>query len=179
MPHILVVTGSSGAGKTAAVSALAASAIQGVQCFHFDSIGVPSPAEMQREHGSGEGWQAWATAEWIARLDSLPLSVGVAVLDGQTRPQFVFDAARRTSRRRTHVVLFDCASDVRDTRLCGPRQQPELANERMDRWAAYLRGEAEALGLPIVDTSSMSLLESTHCLERIVRGLLDLDADRG
>jgi hypothetical protein len=160
------------------VSALAACNVPGVQCFHFDSIGVPSLDEMRREHGNEERWQAWATAEWLARLDGLSPLVRVAVLDGQTRPQFVLDAARRTSRRRTHVVLFDCTSHVRDMRLRGPRQQPELANERMERWAAFLRSEAEALGLPIVDTSSMSLLEATQCLERIVRGLLDLDADR-
>jgi hypothetical protein len=176
MPHILVVTGASGAGKTAAVSALAARNIQGVQCFHFDTIGVPPPDAMQRDHGGSEKWQAWATAEWLTRLDRLPPHVRVAVLDGQTRPQFVFDAARQTLTRRTHVILFDCASDVRETRLRGPRQQPELANEQMDRWAAYLRGQADTLDLPVVDTGSMTLLESTQCLERIVWGLLDLDA---
>ena len=43
---VLVVTGASGAGKTASVEALAARALPGVRCFHFDSIGVPI-------HGSG------------------------------------------------------------------------------------------------------------------------------
>jgi hypothetical protein len=176
MPHILVITGASGAGKTAAVSALAAYDIQGVACFHFDSIGVPSPDAMRREHGGAEGWQAWATSEWLARLDTLSPDVRVAVLDGQTRPQFVFDGARRTPlSRQTHVVLFDCASQVREARLRGPRQQPELANEQMDQWAAYLRGQADALNLPVIDTGSMTLAESRQCLERIVRGLLDAE----
>jgi hypothetical protein len=176
MPHILIITGASGVGKTAAVSALAAYDIQGVKCFHFDSIGVPSPEAMQREHGGGEAWQAWATSKWLARLDALSPEVRVAVLDGQTRPQFVFDAARRTPlARQTHVVLFDCAAQVREARLRGLRQQPELANERMEHWAAYLRGQADALNLPIVDTGSMTLAESTQRLERIVRGLLDAE----
>src|SRR5690348_3519792 len=116
MLHSLIVTGASGAGKTATVRALAARNIPGVQCFHFDSIGVPSPGAMEREHGSGERWQAWATGEWLARLGDLPTEVRVAVLDGQTRPQFAFDAAGRAPRR-THVVLFDCSAEVRDARL--------------------------------------------------------------
>ena len=42
VPRLLVVTGASGAGKTATVQALDARAVPGVQCFHFDSIGVPT-----------------------------------------------------------------------------------------------------------------------------------------
>jgi hypothetical protein len=176
MRHILVVTGSSGAGKTAIVTALAARDIPGVRCFHFDSIGVPSPEAMEREHGSGERWQAWATGEWLARLDELPQEVRVAVLDGQTRPQFVFDAAGRAPSRRTHIVLFDCAAEVRDARLRGPRAQPELATERMDHWAAYLRGQADAFGIPVIDTSALTLVEASDHLERVVQRLLHFDA---
>lgn len=40
-PAILVVTGASGAGKTAAVNALNGLEMPGVQCFHFDSIRRP------------------------------------------------------------------------------------------------------------------------------------------
>jgi hypothetical protein len=158
------------------VTALAARNIPGVQCFHFDSIGVPSPEEMECEYGGGERWQAWATAEWLARLAHLPTEVRVAVLDGQTRPQFVFDAAGGAASRHTHVVLFDCSAEVRDARLRGPREQPELANERMEHWAAYLRGQADSFGIPVVDTSALTLLEATHRLERIVRSLLEGDA---
>jgi adenylate kinase family enzyme len=179
MLHILVVTGASGAGKTTAVAALADRGLHGVQCFHLDSIGVPPLEEMEREHGSGERWQAWATGEWLARLDRLPPLVRVAVLDGQTRPQFVFEASGRAPTRQIHVVLFDCSSEVRATRLHGPRRQPELANARMDQWAAYLRGQADALGLTVVDTSSSSIYEVTQRLEVIVRSLLALDADAG
>jgi adenylate kinase family enzyme len=176
MSLILVVTGASGAGKTATVTALAARDIPGVQCFHFDSIGVPSPAEMEREYGGGEQWQAWATRHWFARLGELPEDVRVAVLDGQTRPQFVLEAAGRAPSRRTHVVLFDCSPEVRSARLRGPRQQPELADERMDHWAAYLREQADALGIPVVDTSRLNLPDATRRLELIVNSLLELDA---
>lgn len=166
--HILVVTGASGAGKTATVRALEARAIPGVECFYFDSIGVPPLEVMERDHGGGEQWQASATADWLARLGGLPEDVRVAVLDGQTRPSFVFAAASRAASRRVHVVLLDCSPDVRAARLAGPRQQPELANTRMDHWAVYLRGQADALGLPVIDTSVLTVREAAEKLEAVV-----------
>jgi hypothetical protein len=156
MPQILVVTGASGAGKTAAVGALDARALPGVSCFFFDSIGVPSAAEMEAEYGGGEQWQAAATEAWLRRLRELPDDVGVAVLDGQTRPSFVFGAAAAAAGG-VHVVLLDCSPEVRSARLRGPRQQPELDTERMDSWAAYLRGQADALGLEVIDTSELDI----------------------
>ena len=52
------------------------------------------------------------------------------------------------------------------------RGQPELANPRMDCWAAYLRGQADALKLSIIDTSNDPLNKSLTKLELIVRDLL-------
>jgi hypothetical protein len=152
--HILVVTGASGVGKTAAVRALESREIPGVCCFHFDSIGVPTPDVMQREHGSGEAWQAWATQRWLHRLDQLDPTVRVAVLDGQTRPSYVADAAKTVSRR-VHTVLLDCERSERQRRLQDGRGQPELITIEMAAWADYLRGQADALGLQVVDTSRL------------------------
>ena len=67
-PSLLFVIGASGAGKTAAVRALDARELPGVRCHYFDSIEVPPAEIMERDFGSGEGWQAHATARWIARL---------------------------------------------------------------------------------------------------------------
>ena len=172
----LVVTGASGAGKTATVRALEVRAVPGVRCFYFDSIGVPTAEVMEREHGGGEKWQAAATAEWLARLSGLSADVRVAVLDGQTRPSFVFGAAAHVAPGTAHVVLLDCSSDVRAARLRGSRQQPELVNVRMDHWAAYLRGQADALDLEVIDTSLLTVTEAAEKLEEIVRRLIESDA---
>lgn len=166
--HILVVTGASGAGKTAAVDTLSARVVPGIECFHFDSIGVPTAEVMERHYGGGEQWQAEATAEWLARLGSLPADIRVAVLDAQTRPSFVFGAARRAAPRAVHVVLFDCAAEVRAARLRGPRRQPDLVTARMDQWAAYLRGQANALNLSVIETTSLTVAEAASDLEAIV-----------
>jgi hypothetical protein len=53
------------------------------------------------------------------------------------------------------------------------RGQPELANPQMDCWAAYLRGQADALSLSIIDTSNNPIDKSVAELELLVRDLLN------
>jgi len=156
-PAILVVTGASGSGKTAAVSALAERALPGVRCYHFDAIGVPSREEMDREFGGGEQWQALKTQEWLVRLAADPDGAEVYVLDGQTRPTFVIKAAERSGIDGVRIVLLDCEHSVRHTRLTELRGQSELVNSQMDCWAAYLRGQADALDLPVIDTTGQDI----------------------
>jgi len=71
------------------------------------------------------------------------------------------------------VVLLDCSPEVRAARLRGPRQQPELATDRMDAWAAYLRGQADALGLDVIDTSELSVEAVADLLGRMTEGLTE------
>jgi GNAT superfamily N-acetyltransferase len=170
---IVVVTGASGAGKTATVAALQGRGLPGVQCFHFDSIGVPSLEVMEREYGGPERWQAWATNEWLRRLAAVGNGVHVAILDAQTRPSTVVAAPGAGTAWRGQVVLLDCSPEVRAARLRGPRGQGELATARMDAWAAYLRGQADALGLPVIDTSELTIAAAADQLERIVRETAD------
>jgi hypothetical protein len=154
---ILVVTGASGSGKTAAVRALDARGLPGVRCYHFDAVGVPSLEEMDRDFGGGEQWQALTTQRWLDWFATDPDGADVYVLDAQTRPSFVSKAAERTGIAMVSVVLLDCAPSVRHTRLSELRGQAELSNSRMDCWAAYLRGQADALDLPVVETTSLGI----------------------
>jgi hypothetical protein len=153
---ILVVTGASGSGKTTTVRALEARALPGVRCYYFDAIGVPAAEALEREFGSAERWQAVTTRAWLDRLAADPDSAEVYVLDAQTRPSFV-RSVERVGTALVRVVLLDCAAHARDARLAGPRGQPELSTPRMDSWAAYLRGQADALELPVIDTTSLGI----------------------
>ena len=172
-PAVLVVVGASGAGKTTLVSRLAALALPGVGCHHFDSIGIPSAEEIAARFGDGEAFQAWALDEWVARLVRNEDRVAVAVLDAQVRPSAVRDALARHGVARGGAVLVDCDYAERNARLRGPRGQPELATPRMDQWAAYLRGQADALGVPIVETTGASPEQSLAELRARVTALLD------
>lgn len=152
-PAVLVVTGASGAGKSTLVGLLDALALPGVRCHEFDTIGIPSPEEIEARFGGGEGFQAWALDVWMERLARNDDGAALAVLDAQVRPGAVRQAFARHGVAFGHIVLVDCAYEERNARLRGPRGQPELATPRMDTWAAYLRGQADALGLPVLDTT--------------------------
>jgi hypothetical protein len=94
------------------------------------------------------------------------------VLDGQTRPSFVFDVANRAPASDLHVVLLDCSAEARSERLRGPRGQPELANDRMTSWAAYLRGQADARNLPVIETTTLTVDEVADELEVLLRAFV-------
>jgi dephospho-CoA kinase len=161
---ILVVTGASGAGKTAAVKRLDARGRPGIQCYFFDSIGVPSSDEMTRDFGGPEGWQLDATRRWLERLTTETEDRVVSVLDGQTRPSFVLAILKGIAAPPTRAVLLDCTPAVRLHRLTR-RGQTQLASERMEAWASYLRDEAQALDVPIIDTSALSIDDVADALE--------------
>jgi hypothetical protein len=163
---ILVVTGASGVGKTSSLLALEARSDPQIACFYFDSIGVPTPEVIERDFGGGERWQAHATDQWITRLVAEGSSTTVNILDGQTRPSFVRAALARASHSRSQIVLLDCASEIRRARLIS-RGQSDLATPQMDMWAAYLRGQADALGLPVLETSRLSIEEVADALQEI------------
>jgi hypothetical protein len=152
-PATLVVTGASGVGKTTLVDAVDAARLGGVACYHCDALGVPGPEETARRFGGGPQWREWAMREWAARLARNEDRAAVAVLDAQVPPTLAGAALRAAGVRRVRVVLVDCGHAARNARLRGPRGQPELACAEMDCWAAYLRGQADALGLPVIDTN--------------------------
>ncbi|HEX8905389.1 MAG TPA: hypothetical protein VF771_11130 [Longimicrobiaceae bacterium] len=175
-PAILVLTGASGAGKTTLVHALDALRLPGVGCYFFDTIGVPSAEEMARRWGGGDAWQAAMTREWIARLLRNDDGVRAAVLYGQTRPSVLRAELLRQGAARWQIALADCGHAERNARLHGSRAQPELATRDMDCWAAYLRGQADALGLPVIDTAR-PLAETVAELAGLVEVLVKEDGD--
>lgn len=171
-PALLFVIGASGAGKTATVRTLAARGLPGVRCYHFDTIGVPSPEVMERDWGGGERWQEDVTRRWIERLAANQDGAQCAVLEGQTRPSFIQRWIAGAGVGHVRIVLLDCTPAVRAARLAGSRGQPELATQQMDTWAVYLRGQADALQLPILDTTDMSVEQVATALARELDTLL-------
>ena len=164
---IVVVTGASGSGKTEAVMRLEARGLVWLRCFYFDRIGIPTPAAMERV-GGPERWQADATRRWLEELAAEADQESVRLLEGQTRPSFVYDAAAALGAEDTAVVLFDCSPPVREERLVR-RGHPELAAARTEAWAAYLRDEATAFAVPIIDTTHLSIVAAADALEEVIR----------
>lgn len=157
------ITGSSGSGKTTLLKGVVESVFPGLLSYHFDDLGVPSLEEMIAQQGSAEQWQAYNAQCWMEKVARLE-NAGLVVLDGQVRPTVILDAAGRVGLSALHISLIECSHDERRRRLIEERAQPELDRLDMYAWAAYLRGQADALKLEIIDTTAISLPDAIHRL---------------
>ena len=164
----IVLIGASGSGKTTIAGAIAQRYAGEVDVFHFDRIGVPSVEQMIVEHGSGEEWQRAKTIEWMAKLAPLSRAGRQLLFEGQTRLCFLAEGAAAAGGPAYLPILVDCDDETRSRRLSFERNQPELANETMKKWALYLRREAEGGGCEILDTASLSL---ERCIGHVISRL--------
>jgi hypothetical protein len=126
-------------------------------------MGVPA-YETARRYGSGETWQRVMARRWLAQVQSGASGAAVAILDAQVRPTFFREAL--TARGVT--ALVDCAPAVWHARLVGGGGQPELMTPDMEAWAAYLRGQADALCLPVLDATSGTVDEALKAPRTLV-----------
>jgi dephospho-CoA kinase len=137
------VTGSSGSGKTTLLQRVQADRYHALPLFHVDALGAES---------NGRTW-----VERAAREVPEPQ---LLVVDGQERPHVILEAARDVGLEFVHVLLVDCDHAERRRRLLAERRQPELDSLDMYAWAAYMRGQADALGLEVLDTTHQQVDES-------------------
>lgn len=166
-PAILVLTGASGAGKTTLALKLNELALPGVKGINCDRINIESD-----EIASSSDRQGDILRYWVSHLRQAETGIELAVLDTQIRPHRALELLGEAAIEYAQIVLVDCDPVKRNQRLHADRGQPELASPRMDCWAAYLRGQADALKLSIIDTSNDPIDKSLVELELLVRDLL-------
>ena len=153
MGALYFMTGSCGSGKSTLLEAMRAG-LPGMRTLHSDDLGVPPVEEMVETFGSGDAWQAHRARELVDLAAAAP---GLTVVEGQARPHVLLAAARDAGVDAVRVVLVDCAPDERRRRLLENRCQPELDVPDTYGWAAYLRGQADAFALEIIDTTGRPL----------------------
>lgn len=122
---------------------------------------------MQRDFGGSERWQEHTTHRWIDRV--LDGAGSLAIIEGSTRPQFILDAFRRAKVARGGMLLLECGLEERRRRLQIDRVQPEMAHFYMFAWAAYLRGQADALAVPVLDTTTLNPTDACRSLAECIR----------
>lgn len=166
-PAILVLTGASGAGKTTLILKLNELAIPGVQGINCDRVKLEDD-----ETTDPVERQANKLRYWISQLSLPETGIELGVLDTQIRPHRALEVLNEAAIAHAQIVLVNCEPVERNERLRTARNQPELANAQMDCWAAYLRGQADALHLSIIDTTYDPMEKSLIELELLVNNLL-------
>jgi hypothetical protein len=146
------ITGSPGAGKTTLLKRVVADYYPVLWTGHVDAAGSP---------GRGTEW-----VELAARGAANPSPL--LVVDGQERPDVMLRAARDAQLRAFDILLIDCDHSERRRRLLEDRAQPELDHRDVYCWAAYLRGQADALGLEVLDTTTQDIPTAARALAQSI-----------
>jgi shikimate kinase len=166
---VVILFGASGSGKTTIDQAIDKLHHKEFDVFYFDQIGVPSAEHMIEKYGSVEGWQRAKTIEWLGELAAM-ITPGRSILfEGQTRLSYLIEAARAAGGFHYIPLLVDCDDRTRTSRL-SDRNQPELADENMMKWALYLRIEARNNSCEILDATNLSLEDSISHVVDLLRG---------
>ena len=152
---IFFITGSSGAGKTTLLRRIYKQLAPVAAYHHFD----------EAETKDFKTWLEHVVAGGAA----------LNVLDASKSPTDLQAAVQALGIDKLNIVLIDCGHRERKRRLVKERNQPELDTLDIYAWAAYLRGQADALGLEVIDTTSASLEQSSReLLASIERFRLEL-----
>ncbi|TQM20129.1 hypothetical protein FB391_3263 [Microbacterium kyungheense] len=116
---LLMVTGASGAGKSAVLAELSGRDFgHAVECAEFDSIGVPE--------GADTAWRHSAVERWVARAVDLQSSGAHLLLCGQVPLGELLAAPSAERLDGLEVCLLHCSPEVRRDRL-RRRGEPEDA----------------------------------------------------
>lgn len=179
MASLVLLTGASGAGKTTIARSVENLGLRNCEVHFFDSIGVPSVEQMRREFGPGHepggAWLRAMTLQWMKRIRTI-LDRGTSVVfEGQMRIAFIGEALTEALTENqissAHVILLDCDDATRAERLRVDRAQAELANRDMMNWARYLRDEAYASNIRILDTGRLPIEESVRVIVERLTGI--------
>ena len=146
------ITGSPGAGKTTLLKGVVARHYPRLWTGHVDAAGSP---------GRGPEWVSLA-------VNPPPGAQPLLVVDGQERLHTMIEAARSAGLAAFHMVLIDCDHDERRRRLLEERRQPELDQRDVYCWASYLRGQADALGVEVIDTTGRDVATSIAALAQSI-----------
>lgn len=153
---IFFITGASGVGKTTLVNELRKKYnSMPWSFFHFDSIGVPSVMEMEKEFGMASRWQEVKTKEWIDKLINTCHDEKI-FFEGQVNLQFIRNAFRKQNFKNYEIILLDCTEKEMGDRLADKRAQPELFTNHMINWLRYVRNQAREMGAKVIDTTNLS-----------------------
>ncbi len=144
VPFICFITGASGVGKTALVDEIEKKYGDRNEWkfLHFDSIGVPSIAEMNEQYGSPSKWQEAMTYKWIDKILNEYRHKMMVILEGQVNIEFIQNGFSKYKFNNYKIVHIDCGEDEVCYRLTHKRDQPELLSDDMKNWLKFLRKQA-------------------------------------
>ncbi|MCE3231064.1 MAG: uncharacterized protein K0R52_992 [Alphaproteobacteria bacterium] len=167
-PYIILITGASGSGKTAALKTLEQKLSSDLASInYFDDMGIPSADEMVAKYGSGEKWQEWAIHAWIDKLVQIA-DKKIAILEGSFHPEFAISRLQELGRTNYLLICLHATKAIREERLTLYRKQPELAIQDMENYAQVLKKKTVDLGGMVVDSTNRTIGEVEQEISNLI-----------
>ena len=168
MNKLYFLIGASGVGKTTA-SSLLENKRKDIKFVYPDKeMIIPSKEEMIKLFGTVENWQKDQTIKRVKRIKDEFLGNQPVLIDTQSRFEFITNACKENQINNFQVILFDCEDSIRNERLYS-RGQPNLINQDMDNWAKFLREDCKNNNCTIIDTTNITIEETTNALENNIK----------
>lgn len=165
-PFIIFISGASGSGKTTLMTDLYYELNDAnIPCLHFDDVGIPSEQKMVAEYGSTNAWQEAMLDQWISKIKTHYQDKQLVFIEGQVNLEYLVAAFKKFNIGRYQIILAHCDCATRHQRLKQNRKQPELANVKMDDWAEYLKNQAIAMQVTILDTTALDRSAMLACFK--------------
>jgi RNase adaptor protein for sRNA GlmZ degradation len=82
--------------------------------------------------------------------------------------QYIKKGFTKNNFSNYEIILIDCNEKSMVKRLKKDRKQPELVNQEMKNWLAFLRKQAKDLKVKIIDTTNTSEEEKCKRFEKIL-----------
>lgn len=170
---ICFVTGASGVGKSTLADQLRLKyrKRKDVTILNFDSIGVPDPEEMTLKHGSPSAWQRTTAKQWVHKMIH-EVEEPIVILEGQVDFDYIHQAFEDYKFKNYKTILIDCDENEMIRRLKEERGQPDLVDAAMRNWREHLKKQAEESNTPVIDTSKISIEDTTQKFEELLGSVL-------
>ncbi|MBX3709996.1 MAG: NUDIX domain-containing protein [Gammaproteobacteria bacterium] len=110
-------------------------------------------------YGSPSEWQKAMTYHWVQKILNEYQDKKTVIIEGQVNLDFITAAFAGFNFQQYKIILVHCNNETRHKRLYLDRNQPELINDDMDKWAEFLKRQAIDKKVTILDTSLMDTNE--------------------
>jgi len=154
---VLIVTGASGVGKTSTLKTLSQNLPENlkIKFFHIDDIINPNWNEIADTQKFLEETmlELMETVVKTARKEKIPV-----IFEGSIDVKYYIKGLKKQNYADYKILLFDCSQETMKQRLIN-RGQPELYQQDMINWLNYLRKDALARGIKVINTDGATFEE--------------------
>lgn len=108
------------------------------------------------------------TYHWIQKIIHDYQDKNLVIIEGKVNLDYIVNAFAGFNVQQYKIILVHCNNAVRHQCPHLDRNQPELINDDMDKWAEFLKKQAVDKNVTILDTSLMNTNEMLNLFREYI-----------